>query len=156
MIEPFVDSEPNGDHRIKNNEIVYTHLWFISNIYWKFVNKILLAYLSFEASVLRENLRVFWDVSEKPATSSSSPVLATRRHIFEMQQPLQLGQWENFHITQFLAPNTRHTQLILRLVAPTYLAEMSQGEECVIIPFLFTTNIEFTECDGNLWRQRSY
>jgi len=47
------------------------------------VNKILLAYLSFEVSVLRENLRVFWHVSEKLATSSSSSSTA------EIQQTLQ-------------------------------------------------------------------
>jgi len=62
----------------ENNEIVYTRLWFTSSIDWKFVTKILLAYLSLEASFLRENLRAIWDVSEKP-TSSSSPMLATRR-----------------------------------------------------------------------------
>jgi len=75
------------------------------------VNKILLAYLSFEASVLRENLRVVWDVSEKQAISSSSPMLATRRQSFEIQQPLQWGPWEKFHTTPFLARDTRHTQL---------------------------------------------
>jgi len=117
------------------------------------VNKILLEYLSFEASVLRENLHVMWDVSEKPTTSSSSLVPATRRQ-FRNTATFTNRALKKIHLTQFLARETRHTQLILRLVAPTYLAKMSQEEECMIIPFLFTAQIKFTECDGNLWRQR--
>ena len=85
------------------------------------MNKILVTYLSFKASVLRENLRVVWDVSEKPATSGSSTVPATRRTVSKYSKLYSQVRKKKFHITQFLAPDTRHTQLILRLVAPTYL-----------------------------------
>jgi hypothetical protein len=99
---------------------------------------------------LRENLRVIKDVSENllpPAAARCWPHGEFRNN---SKLYSQVREKNKCHITQFLATDTRHTYLILRLVASDYFVEVSRGEECMIIPFLFTAQIKFTECDGNL------
>jgi hypothetical protein len=90
------------------------------------VTKIEKAYLSFKVSIWWDNLHVVWDVSEEPATYSSSPILGIRRRSFGIQQSLHFRVVRKINL--ILATDICRTHLIRRLIAPTYLAEVSLGE----------------------------